>query len=770
MTPSTGPWPSPRRTAASTSPRSTRRTCSTRWTSGCAAPLPPRAFVTDIDYDARGQRQWIGYGNGASTTYEYDPNTFRLIHLKTTRPADPDATASLLFVDAKVVQDLRYTYDPAGNITRIEDAAHQTVVRDNETIEPVATYTYDAVYRLIEANGREHAGQNTLVVEPQGRNYRDHPFVGSRDHPNDLQALRNYTDRYEYDEVGNFDVLRHLADGGGWTRRYHYEADSLLEGGKRNNRLSRTVLGDGQQLEEPYRHDEHGNMTSMPHLPTMAWDFEDQLQRVDLRGGGSAWYVYDAAGQRVRKVVESQNGVSEKERLYVGGFEIYREFKADGAVELRRDTLHVMDDRHRVAIVDWQTVEDGAEVADPVALPRYQLGSHLGSASVELNEKGALVSYEEYHPHGTTSFQTGRTAAEVSLRRYRYTGKERDEETGFGYHGARYYAAWLGRWVAADPAGTVDGVNIYRFVRNRPSGLRDDDGMSSGTPKSFSEHIQMLTNDPNVIRLERPISSSELARRTQYVESLALKYGYDPKLVHYTQEFIGPGGGVAYQSGEIALNYSAFTAEEGTTALAKAEGIFLHELGHQELGHPAKFSGKGIETPIPAEIEASAAGLNKATSPEVKAFLERDIARRTAVRLPGSTAAVSGSRPAEGRTPDAARPPAEPSVSGEPTVKGEPREAIGRTQPREPPARAGVKGAPAGPGYIGALVLLFTALLGLGEHEIERALEREDLEAYPEALERVKSRPGSAVSISEEPPPVCDQVFLSAIPMVRCSR
>ena len=43
-------------------------------------------FVTDIDYNAKGQRTLIRYGNGAQTTYEYDPLTFRLSQLKTIRP------------------------------------------------------------------------------------------------------------------------------------------------------------------------------------------------------------------------------------------------------------------------------------------------------------------------------------------------------------------------------------------------------------------------------------------------------------------------------------------------------------------------------------------------------------------------------------------------------------------------------------------------------------------------------------------------------------
>jgi RHS repeat-associated protein len=48
-------------------------------------------------------------------------------------------------------------------------------------------------------------------------------------------------------------------------------------------------------------------------------------------------------------------------------------------------------------------------------------------------------------------------------KRYRYTGKERDEESGFYYHGARYYAAWLGRWTSADPSGIENSIGTYEY-------------------------------------------------------------------------------------------------------------------------------------------------------------------------------------------------------------------------------------------------------------------------------------------------------------------
>ena len=103
---------------------------------------------------------------------------------------------------------------------------------------------------------------------------------------------------------------------------------------------------------------------------------------------------------------------------------------------------------NRVALVETQT-----EGSDPaLQLVRYQFGNHLGSASLELDESGQIITYEEYLPYGSTSYQAGSTAAEVSLKRYRYAGMERDEETGLCSIMVRGISAtWLGRWTSCDP-------------------------------------------------------------------------------------------------------------------------------------------------------------------------------------------------------------------------------------------------------------------------------------------------------------------------------
>jgi RHS repeat-associated protein len=436
-------------------------------------------FVRHINYDAKGQRQVIRYGNGAVTHYDYERTTFRLRRLRTTRTGEWVGPAASIFKDAGTVQDLHYTHDPVGNITHIADAALDTVIYDNHRVDAAADYTYDPLYRLLRATGREHAAQLAFSFAPADGDYRDFPFVGSA-RLHDLQALRNYTELYDYDPVGNFQRLRHQATGGNFEREYGYDSSSLLEPWRNNNRLSHTSVRHGAvTLTEYYGHDANGNMTEMPHLPFMAWDFQDRLretrrQVVNHGTPEATRYVYDTAGQRVRKITLRRDGSRRCERYYVGGFEVFREYRA-GRIERQRETLHAMDDIRRIALIETETVERGRSAALPESVSRYQFANHLGSASLELDGIGGLLTYEEYSPYGNSTFYAG-NHAEVSLKRYRYTGKERDEENGFTYHGARYYAPWLGRWSSADPSGIKNGINGYEYANNSPANVFDPNG------------------------------------------------------------------------------------------------------------------------------------------------------------------------------------------------------------------------------------------------------------------------------------------------------
>ena len=460
-----------------------------------------KVFVKNINYNAKGQRELIEYGNGAVTLYEYDSLTFRLRHLKTARSRE-------------VFQDLYYTYDPDGNITHIRDAAQQTIYFRNSVVRPDAEYTYDALYRLVEAKGREHIGQAGVPTPSSW----DDRFRVKLAHPNDGNAMRRYTEQYEYDEVGNILRMIHKANSNGsWTREYFYEEESFLEPDKFSNRLSKTEVG---ERVERYTYDEHGNMTTMPHLSLMKWDYEDRLKATSRQvrtDGGTpeiTYYVYNSDGERVRKVTERDNGARKEDRIYLGGFEIYRKYNGSGStMNLERETLHILDDQERIALVETRTVGDDGSARQ---LVRYQLGNHLGSVILELDDNARLISYEEYSPYGSTVYQAVDKSIKAAAKRYRFTGQERDEETGLNYHKARYYALWLGRWVSCDPVDIKNDINIYSYSMDTPLTKRDREGTQSeaicGVPgpselecsqKRFFERLSPQKKNALVVRYQQ---------------------------------------------------------------------------------------------------------------------------------------------------------------------------------------------------------------------------------------------------------------------------
>ena len=238
--------------------------------------------------------------------------------------------------------------------------------------------------------------------------------------------------------------------------------------------------------------DPNGNMTSLEHLVGIDWNYRDNISKATIISRPAAtddaeYYVYDSAGQRVRKIKETlvAGNTEIEEKIYLGGVEIKR-IRTGSLKSLERSDLHVMDDKTRIAIVNyWNIDTTNREVNSSADLNtnkiRYQYSNHLGSASLELSGSGQLISYEEYFPYGGTSFTTGNSQKEVKIKEYRYTGKERDDSTGLYYFGARYYAPWMGRWLSADPSGPSDGLNLYAYVMGNPITFIDPDGMDSTT-------------------------------------------------------------------------------------------------------------------------------------------------------------------------------------------------------------------------------------------------------------------------------------------------
>src|SRR4030095_3912885 len=190
-----------------------------------------------------------------------------------------------------------------------------------------------------------------------------------------------------------------------------------------NNRLLSSAVG-ADTYNYPH-HPQHGFITALPQLQVMKWNFRDELQaasRQSLVSGTpeTTWYVYDGGGQRVRKITENQAPAGQEptrksQRIYVGGTETYREYGIGGAGDLERKTCHVVDDNERIAMIETRTA--GLDDS-PARLVRYQFANDVGSTNIETDQSARVISYEEYHPYGTTSYQANDKDIKAAVKRY----------------------------------------------------------------------------------------------------------------------------------------------------------------------------------------------------------------------------------------------------------------------------------------------------------------------------------------------------------------
>ncbi len=117
-------------------------------------------------------------------------------------------------------------------------------------------------------------------------------------------------------------------------------------------------------------------------------------------------------------------------------------------------------------------------IQKPVETTNYYISDQLGSTRMEIGAEGWPVSSDTYYPFGQE------LAASSSPNNYKFTGNERDAESGNDYFGARYYASSMGRFMSPDPSQLAyadqtnpQSLNLYSYGRNNPLVNTDPTGM-----------------------------------------------------------------------------------------------------------------------------------------------------------------------------------------------------------------------------------------------------------------------------------------------------
>ena len=448
-----------------------------------------KLVVESIEYNVDNRIVREVAGNGVITTRVYDDRDGRLAHLHSAANAQ------------RPLQSLRYAYDPVGNVVEVNDEAAATVYFRNQQVDHRCTYGYDSLFQLIWSTGFE-------ALDTQ-----------------DSAQVANFREDYEFDEAGNLRRLVHVG-GNQYTRKMVTAIHS-------NRSLP---VYDDEVPGEPEiaaGFDPNGNSRALLRGQALEWDGRNQLQRVTpvSRPGDeddSDVYRYDSQGQRLRKSTSrlSRFGNVIREVRYLPGIELHTDSNTGKAYQVVRPEAGLT----TISVMHWESEPPAGMAPEHWC---YSQPDHLGSSSLELNQTADVLSREWYLPYGGTAWWMDNGSPEASYKTIRYSGKDRDA-SGLYYYGLRYYAPWLQRWVNPDPAGNIDGLNFYRFVRNNPITFSDTDGLSppidliygfgdvrsrflprfgNANPDRSSITIDMLNNGLSVFGMAAEMNYSGLMKR-----------------------------------------------------------------------------------------------------------------------------------------------------------------------------------------------------------------------------------------------------------------
>ncbi|ATY30926.1 hypothetical protein CVN68_02095 [Sphingomonas psychrotolerans] len=392
--------------------------------------------IGPITYDAHARPLAYGVDGAFATTLDYDPRTFQLTGIATNGATTAD-----------VRQALTYYRDPIGNVMFALDAADLPLGRPAGA-QPTQAFTYDLLYQLITATGRE----GTPAAEPTP-----------------------YAERFDYDAGDNLVAETHSGGLANWTRSFIIAAGS--------NRLdSLTTTTGGASDSRPLAYDANGNQTALPGLDTLAWNYLDRIATTITSPDGDGAFeredhIYSGTGTRVRTRRQYFAGANQlpvwtEEITYLDTLEITRTTQGDTTSEqhLARVTAAGR------PVAQWLGWISGAPEGGPAAAMSYPLLDVLGSVRQLLDAGGAPLMWREYLPYGADSLSWTADDTSGTLQRRRFGGEEFDPATGLYRYALRDYAPSLMRWLSPDPAGAADTLNGYRFVHNNPATFADDGG------------------------------------------------------------------------------------------------------------------------------------------------------------------------------------------------------------------------------------------------------------------------------------------------------
>jgi RHS repeat-associated protein len=313
------------------------------------------------------------------------------------------------------------------------------------------------------------------------------------------------------------------------------------------NRLGSLVENAGLTAETwdaeagSFTYDANGNLTSAPEPYSVSAVTYDpaNLPLSITRSGVTSNYRYDDAGQRITKQVGTGNS------------EVYLR---EGATVLGVFTMSGGTVASSYFNILWEDRVVGRHTSANVR--SYYHFDHLGSVRAVVSNTGAVLESSDFDPWGLA--MPGRALVNATPVKERFSGKERDAETGLDYFGARYHMSAIGRWTSVDPS--ADGTpqwSPYNYVEDNPLALSDRDGRQA-------VHV---ARDAVIGALTSKLYNDWLWGRGGPVENAVRNTADMLFLAAMLHVEIGPG----VRGGTVSEGTSAFRMEASALRTASAE-------------------------------------------------------------------------------------------------------------------------------------------------------------------------------------------------------
>ncbi len=393
-------------------------------------------YISNVDYNEFGQITRIEYGNGTVTTYDYDLNNRRLTRLLTLAPSPLGA-----------IQDLRYFYDSAGNITEIIDGVNTST----------QSFTYDALNRLTQAVAVGSYGTKVYEYDEIGNiTKKDEKIYSYGENGAGPHAVTSLSDGtvFSYDANGNMSQMQEVS---GQKSEYIYDVENRLTSVKKNN-----------QLIAEYQYDGDGGRTKKTAYTYSGgggdgekWKFPLQLGKAYLPFDLHDFVNYIVnSSDKLFGIGEAQaQAVTSVSTMFVGS--LYETSSAQLA------TNHIFLGGTRVASLD------------NTGKLMFFHGDHLGGTNVTTDINGERKELVEYEPFGQFA-KHEQYGDDEATAHYYFGGKRLDDETGLIDFGARLYNPLIGKFITPDSLvqspGNPQTLNRYAYTSNNPINRIDSDG------------------------------------------------------------------------------------------------------------------------------------------------------------------------------------------------------------------------------------------------------------------------------------------------------